>query len=417
MLCKLWILMVAMLAAQCYGQNRTRLSNKEALTMSIAHYKSQYGGRAGDGYSVDYLDVKSFITITSYTKRLAEMKDYVAASYKSIHASVKRDVVVNSDDTGLATYCVGHAYNPDRVQVFPNMDSCTKNGWTTLMSFTQINDRIGNWDIGCFGFAWNPSRSIYVDRSTTECSQHGWTSDFLMLTQDATSAESTSSVLNVWQAPDPQRMLIAPTDYKGNEHGWHLTAYFYVNEYDLAPTPEEIESIVQNTPSQSSLHKRADQGAPSLSVPTSIAMFQLFREAMHYWKFTSVSRGSTGTLIEVFRETSFQEFAERLGLSVNGMRFDAQSGIRDKNGVQFMNLQLQYGGQSYACIIIQVGMKYSTTAIAKAFNRSLSYRTIVTVTQTVRRAKNGKSNIIETFIAYTMGTVFTMILGASELLG
>ncbi|KAK3807141.1 MAG: hypothetical protein J3R72DRAFT_530663 [Linnemannia gamsii] len=283
----------------------------------------------------------------------------------------------------FTAYCVGFNPNPDRVQIFRDRESCSMDGWETLMTFWiskhLVDKKVRQAKIkkGCVGFASSPSRSmLFMDHS--DCHFDGWTHDFKIDFQGWGVGLGPAQQDNVmfWNHPTLGRMFVTPhTYYELPAGGWRHRYRLPVDMLQIAMTADQMHFLVENYPEHSDIHKRSLVGDSSLNKPGSTSVFRLLRHGIHYITKAEITKGNVMTLYDLWNIQGVKDFAGSYGLNVGGLRIDRQAGVKHTTAAgivrHMVNIQLQYSTGSYAGILIQAGI-YSTRIIAHGLTRSLN---------------------------------------------
>ncbi|KAK3832280.1 MAG: hypothetical protein JOS17DRAFT_790343 [Linnemannia elongata] len=166
-------------------------------------------------------------------------------------AAVKNDVL---------PYCVGLSTSrPVRIRIFPNKITCDGNGFATLWTFTAHSkkDAIMASKPMCIALSTvSPSRSFYFPGKTA-CKGGEWNTDFVYY--ESTQARSQNEM---WQAQDPQRMLMYPY-YKGAEHGWSKPYNMYMRNFFRLASDAESRTLRTDFNSHLAVLKKMKVSAPT----------------------------------------------------------------------------------------------------------------------------------------------------------
>ncbi|KAG0046201.1 hypothetical protein BGZ83_008617 [Gryganskiella cystojenkinii] len=199
----------------------------------------------------------SFTADPTYRKDLAELKGIVASLSGSTRRTNGVKAAAAKPDPHGRHYCVGYAFNPHRTRIFQNRMDCSIEGWTTLVSFCLPKTIKGTKSLprveGCVGIAQNPTRSMYFAEKS--CDRNGWTHDFSLVTQ-TTHDLNRLHFLQIWDAIDPHRMLLAGGGDDKTVNGWKYRNFLAAATITWPITPEGIKTLKPSLPTAVKLHKR-----------------------------------------------------------------------------------------------------------------------------------------------------------------
>ncbi|KAK3843158.1 MAG: hypothetical protein J3R72DRAFT_441736 [Linnemannia gamsii] len=211
-----------------------------------------------------------FASLIDYDFKAAEksVAHYYDAVYGDKPPSRSNAAPKASFSKDIMPFCVGIAPNPTRVQIFNNVMTCTRDGWTTLFIFTAHIKRDAHhapYPI-CVAFAGAPSRSILFPNHEGKCQAGEWTNNFSFFESgmknkydESVNPLHESSV--VWQAYNPTRMMTYPY-YDGSSQGWErILNLQYRSRYRLA-APYERSFLTTNQGNHEGVHKKLKISSP-----------------------------------------------------------------------------------------------------------------------------------------------------------
>ncbi|KAF9900857.1 hypothetical protein EC991_006780 [Linnemannia zychae] len=236
--------------------------------------------RGGSSRNGTLPDGHSPFTVTDDSALLASLVDYdfkaaekfVNHYYNSVYggrpASRSNAVSRASDSSDIIPYCVGIAPNPPRVQVFPGVMTCSRDGWTTLYIFTahtKKDPHIAPYPV-CLGFASAPSRSLLFPNQA-KCNTGEWDQESSFFESGMkNSYDESVNVLHesnvMWQAENPRRMMMYPY-YDGSKAGWQwMNNFQYRSRYRLSAV-KEISYLLNRQGMHEDVHKKLKVSSPS----------------------------------------------------------------------------------------------------------------------------------------------------------
>ncbi|KAK3843123.1 MAG: hypothetical protein J3R72DRAFT_420665 [Linnemannia gamsii] len=212
----------------------------------------------------------------------------------TIHARSLEATILSVDDVGR--FCVGLAFNPNRVQIFQDQTSCDGDDWKTLFVFSAFKKK--DYSISrrpiCVGHNNDPDRSmLFAGRS--ECAVDEWNTAFSFfesggdLDQSIEDSRSFESMV-VWEAFEPHRMMLYP-HYDGEKNGWREASSLTYKSRWRPATYAEVKMLVPHIATHSLLHKRTD-----IHPPYDPATFRCAQALIVLWNYSQVSSSMPRTL-------------------------------------------------------------------------------------------------------------------------
>ncbi|KAF9123940.1 hypothetical protein BGW39_008586 [Mortierella sp. 14UC] len=351
-------------------------------------------------------------TVTDDSALLASLVDYdfkaaeesVAHYYDAVYggrpASRSNAVSRASASSNIIPYCVGIASNPPRVQVFPGVMTCSRDGWSTLYIFTahtKKDPHIAPYPV-CLGFASNPSRSLLFPNKST-CNSGEWTQESsffesgMKITHDASvNVLHESNVM--WQAENPRRMMMYPY-YDGAKQGWQwMNNFQYRSRYRLS-SPYERAYLTTRQESHEDVHKKLKVSSPSNALTSRCTL-----NLIQLWTFDLLKSDNPRDILgsESVRYKFEANRDECSSLVSSSLLRLARVTVRDVTSVEAI-----IDGKVYAAISITANTSMPPTRVRTAFIESM--RTGKPVMVAEQRDKRLLPDSVVAFISDTFVTI------------